>query len=334
MSAHRFPATRAASRASAAALIALASAIAGCSHRSTGADGTEAGPGATSALLAPPGGGLGLRSGRFYPLRVGTHWDWRIHVVNQITTDAGPQPPDTTTQPWSAEIVGTATAGTHDYFIQSEYDPRVDLLPPPTGYLMREDRLGLYELNAPTGPSGMAEGEAATAPAGSDLAAYVDRAVADPAQHAAYIRAAAQVARKLSVIQLVSGLGRRRRTGADAGETTDLSYPLQAGASWIQLDSPRIVRTVIGHGVIRVPLGTLSGWRILIRSELVGPNDRAEIWYSPLGRLRLRFHFEGDAVDNTGTVIGRVATDSDQSLVDVRIVSPSIYPSLEAASAR
>ena len=217
--------------------------------------------------------------------------------------------------------------------MQAEYDPRVNLTPPSTGFLMREDRLGLYERDVAAGPNAEVEPGAVDGVA-AGLAAYVDRTTGDAGQRAAFANAAAEVAQKLSIIQLASGLGRRRRTGADPNEITFLSYPLQVGTSWIVRASPRFVRTVVGNELIRVPLGTLTAWRIRGDSELFGPNDRVHYWYSPLGLVRIRFHVEAAAVDSTGAVIGRVATDSDQSLTGVRILRPRIDPFLVAGLPR
>jgi len=337
MTTPRRVAARAALVAGAATLLALGAGLGGCSHRDS-ADGSDsgslAGTGAASGLLAPRPGDVDfdLRGGRlFFPLAVGNHWDWRIHAVNTITTDAGPQPPDTTVHPWSAEIVGTSQVGVRTYFIQSQYDPRV--VPPPVslGFYVREDRLGLFERGPAGEPDVTVDGEAGADPVAAGLAAYVERTVADGAQRAAYARAAAQVAQRISIIQLGSGLHRRRQTGADPGELTTLSFPLRPGVSWIVRDSPRFVRTVVGREMIRVPLGTFAAWGVRGGSELFGPNDRVRFWYSPLGLLRIRFHVEADAVDNTGAVIGRVATDSDQSLTGVRLAKPSVLSTLVAA---
>jgi len=313
------------------AVLALYTGLAGCSHRYS-ADGADAGSldgtGVAGELLAPRSGEGGGRF--FYPLQVGDHWDWRIHTVSQITTDAGPQPPDTTRRPWSAEIVGTSQVGARTYYIQAEYDPRVVVAPPPTGFLLREDRMGLFEHDASGNPDVTVEGESGADPVAAGLAAYVDRTVADAAQRPAFARAAALVAEKISIMQLGSGLHRRRQTGADPGELTMLSYPLRPGVSWIVRDSPRFVRTVVGLDMIHVPLGTFPAWGLRGGSELFGPNDRVRFWYSRLGLLRIRFHAEADAVDNTGAVIGRVAFDSDQSLTGVRLERPHALPALVA----
>jgi hypothetical protein len=71
---------------------------------------------------------------------------------------------------------------------------------------------------------------------------------------------------------------------------------------------------------VNLPLGTLPAWKLRGTSELFGPEDRVHFWYSRLGLLRIRFHVVGDATDNTGNVIGRVVTDSDQSLTEIHLV--------------
>ena len=139
----------------------------------------------------------------------------------------------------------------------------------------------------------------------------------------AYSRAAAELTRKLSTLRV---------TGASSKGFTMLKFPLRVGASWVERDSPRFVRTVVGHELIRVPLGTVAAWNIRVTSELFGPNDRVNFWYSSLGLVRIHYHVEADAVDNTGAVIGRAANTGDRALTAVRLQGPPIPSSLTAGS--
>jgi hypothetical protein len=161
-------------------------------------------------------------------------------------------------------------------------------------------------------------------PGGPDaaaLAAYVDRTIADPAQRAAFQRAAAEVAAKLALVRpIVTGL--HTGNGARPGEITLLAYPVFVGARWVVRQDPSFGRVVVGRERIRVPLGTFASWKLQGTSELFGPADRVHFWYSNLGLLRVRFHVEGEATDATGNVIGTVVTDSDQSLTDIHLVRP------------
>jgi hypothetical protein len=85
-------------------------------------------------------------------------------------------------------------------------------------------------------------------------------------------------------------------------------------------DEPRFARIVVGRDRINVPLGTFAAWKLRGTSELYGPEDRVHLWYSNLGLLRFRYHVEADAVDEVDHVIGRVVTDSDQSLTGIHLV--------------
>jgi len=306
----------------AAALFALVLALAGCSHRYTADDSVD-GTGAASQLLAArPGSPMGFRGRLIYPLAVGNRWDYHIRTVSQITTDAGPQPPVVAERPWAAEIVRTAQAGDLDYFIQLESDPSYACALCGEQFWVRQSRLGLFELdNVGTRPGVTVDGTS-NDPEAAALVAYVDRALADPGQRAAFRRAASAIAAKLALVRPIPG-GPRSALDAAPGEITLLSYPLYVGERWIVRESPRFARIVVGREVVSVPLGMFPAWKIRGDSELFGPDDRVFFWYSNLGLLSVRYHVVGDAVDDTGNVIGRVVTDSDQSLTDIHLMGRS-----------
>jgi hypothetical protein len=312
--------TRAVRLAGAVALLASLLGLASCSHKYSADGVTSDGTGAATELLAPGpvGAGLGLTSARtLYPLAVGNHWDYHIRTVNQITTAAGPQPPVVEEQPLADEITGTQTIDGRDYFLQSEFDPR---LPLPNGsvFNLRGNRFGLFELDSPQAQQGLAT-DAQSDHDAAALSAYVDRAVADPAQRAAFRRAAAEVAAKLAAARLrLAG----QRPGAVPGEITLLSYPIYTGARWIVREDPRFARIVVGPERVNLPLGTFAAWKIRGTSELFGPEDRLLTWYSRLGLLRVRFHGIVNAADDTGAIIGQVVVDSDQSLTGIHLVRP------------
>jgi len=301
-----------------AALLALSSTCAGCKSKYSDPGARD---GVTSQLLAARPGDTGTNVGvgrAFYPLAVGNRWDYRIHMTSVIITDAGPQPPVGVEAALAAEIAGTQQVGDQTYFLQTEFDPT--LVPPPVAVAFRErqDRLGLFELDESGPTSDLTLDGPAPDPTSSDLAVYVDRTIVDPAQRAAFRRAAAEVAAKLALVRR-GGVRSRPNTGAGPGEITMLSYPLVPGVSWIVRDSPRFARVVVGRDRVTVPLGTFTAWKIRGTSEVFGPDDRVHFWYSDLGLLSIRLHVVANATDPFGNVIGRVETDFDQSLSSIHL---------------
>jgi hypothetical protein len=57
-----------------------------------------------------------------------------------------------------------------------------------------------------------------------------------------------------------------------------------------------------------------------------GPDDRVFFWYGSQGLLRVRYHLVGNATDATGNIVGRIVSDSDQSLTDLHLVRPGVGP--------
>jgi hypothetical protein len=235
-----------------------------------------------------------------------------------------------TEKPWAAEIVRTAQAGDLDYFIQLESDPSTACALCGEQFWVRQSRLGLFELDNVGIRSDVTVDGTSNDPEATDLVAYVDRTVTDPGQRAAFLRAATAVAAKLALVRPIPG-GPRPALGAAPGEITLLSYPLYVGARWIVRESPRFARIVVGRDVVNVPLGMFPAWKIRGTSELFGPDDQVFFWYSNLGLLGVRYHVVGDAVDDTGKVIGRVVTDSDQSLTGIHLMGRSVALAAGAA---
>ena len=310
--------TRAVRLAGVITLLASCLGLVGCSHKYSADGATSDNAGATTELLAPGESG-GIPSARaLYPLAVGNRWDYRIRTRSEITTDAGPQPPVVEENSLAIEITGTQTIDGRDYFQQSESDP--SQAPPNSSvFNLRGNRFGLFELDLVSAQQDLATDAAPLDDNVAALMAYVDRTVTDPSQRAAFQRAAAEVAAKIAAARPTL-VGRPGRPGAVPGEITLLSYPLYPGARWIVRDDPRFARIVVGPERVNLPLGTLPAWKLRGTSELFGPEDRVHFWYSRLGLLRIRFHVVGDATDNTGNVIGRVVTDSDQSLTEIHLV--------------
>ena len=300
-----------------AALLLFSIAVAGCSHRDSTAD---AGTGATSELLGLRPGDIGMdfsRSRSLYPLAVGNHWDYRVRTRIQFIEPAAP-PPMVVESPYTIDIIGTGTFDGRDYFLQSQGDPRRGAVG--VAFPLRSSRFGLFELELIRAQQAVSDA-APVDPAAADLAAYVDRAIADPAKRAAYQRAATDLAAKLAGMRsTLGGLELRTPPGPAPDELTVLSYPLYVGARWVVRADPRFGRIVEARERINVPLGTFGAWRIRNTSELYGPNDRVHFWYSNLGLLRFRYYAETNATDSTGAIIGRVGIDSDQALTGIHLV--------------
>ena len=299
-----------------AALIAL-TIVAGCSQR----DSTDVAAGGPSELLAPsPMGTDFARSRSLFPLAVGNYWLYRVRTHYQILGPGAPAPVDGEGT-YFVNIAGTATYDGRDYFLQSEGDPRQGNVG--VAFPVRSSRFGLFELML--NHASQARSDAVPVdPVAGDLSAYVDRAIADPVKRAAYQRAAAALAAKVSAMRPAPG-GQSLVPPPHAvpDELTVLSYPLYAGARWVVRKDPNLARIVEARERINVPLGTFAAWRIRNVSELYGPNDRVHFWYSSLGLLRFRVHAETNATDSTGAIIGRVAIDSDRALTDVHLVRAS-----------
>jgi|KBSSwiStaDraftv2_1062776.scaffolds.fasta_scaffold217881_2 hypothetical protein len=315
MTRHRTFPERALLIAGATALLSIA--LAGCKHGYSSQGDPAAGSAGELLAPSPIGGGTDFSRARsLYPLAIGNHWDYSIRTRNVITTDQGPQPPQMEESTLGVEIRGTVTFDELTYFRQFEFDPSQ---PFAQEFLVRGSRFGLFHRQGVAGGYVTTIGETPVDAEGAALEQYVERAVTDPGQRAAFRRAAADVAAKLAATRAVPGR-LRQPPGAAPDEITLLSYPVYPGARWIVSEDPRFARIVVGLERIDVPFGTLAAWNLRGTSELYGPNDRVHFWYSNLGLVSIRYHFETDAVDDTGAVIGRVAGDVDQSLTGVHLV--------------
>ena len=63
----------------------------------------------------------------------------------------------------------------------------------------------------------------------------------------------------------------------------------------------------------------MSAWSIRISSELSGPDDHVHVWYGRAGFLKLVAHFESDATDPDGNVIGRFIADESEDLLELAL---------------
>ena len=156
------------------------------------------------------------------------------------------------------------------------------------------------------------------------LEAYLDRVIEDSAQRAAFRRAAEQLLARLEATRHSASLsGAPERAGPDLGELSLLRYPLRVGARWVVRQSPRFARVVVARERVVLPAGVFTAWRLHGVSELYGPNDRVRFWYSAAGLLRVSVHYEMNATDDTGTVIGRLIGNEEQVLTAVQLYDPN-----------
>lgn len=313
-------------------LIALA--LAGCAKDRTPTPSWEVSRSGPSRILGPdlpttPSPWLDLQKHTAhlpYPLAVGNRWDYQIHMTSVITTPAGQQSPDVTESPWLVEITGTADANGRRYFLQSESDPRVMAPIAASPFYVRQDRTGLFELDLVQPlPYGAANAPRARGTLAAQLIASVDRMPAAAANAEAFHRAAEQLAQRVEAMRQPAWRPVSVTLGPTPppGEIAMLRYPLYVGAAWIVRDVPRFARRVTARERLEVPAGAMTSWRIAGLSDLYGPNDRVNFWYGADGLLRIQTHAESNAVDNSGNVIGTVATDIDQVLTNVELHDPT-----------
>ena len=273
----------------------------------------------------------------FYPLRSGNHWDY----VHSSTTEIRPFTGPVRQYSFSATIARDQTCDEivngHTYLIErvAETGPNgVD-----TYWIrFRQDRTGLYEADDTGHPAcegvELAASRAAAAtraigPWGDGDASALRLAAAMPADQrpawtAALLRNVELGARIRAALDF--GVFDRRRTEAPpAGELLRLSYPLRPGAAWLLRAEPIVfTERVEGIDAVRTPAGTLVGYRISIRTGLLGDRDHVFVWYGRQGFLKLDVHIESlAAVDDGGNVIGTVVTDERHTLTDLALVDPT-----------
>ncbi len=265
----------------------------------------------------PDGRRLGAGRG-FYPLAVGNRWVYDIRFRTTLITPGGPQPTVETTTPWTVEIIGERVENEHRYFMLAEYDPRI--VGPQVPFRVRQDRSGYYSSDAITTASPAAR----SAPAmPSALQANVEQALAGAPHAAAFRRATETLAIRLATLTNAGAAAMRPVPGGpEPGETAQLRYPLRIGARWVVRESPLFERVVVGLQPLRLPAGMFPAWRLRQTSELFGPDDSAQLWYSRSGLLRIAFRGKADATDEAGNIVGQVIIEQDQVLSTLRLVDP------------
>jgi len=291
--------------------------------------------GATGAASSAGGA---LRKGALFPLQLGNWW----HYVNEsraqiIMNGELAGPPSVFTQQIEHSMVCVENHPEGEYMVEQITATSHDL-PGITWTRYRQDMGGLYELDIPLDvppaclsspipppgpppPPGRERPTATTMPpdpvvsgrSPSELAAY----------HVAMDRLRERVATVHALLRTASPLFDLHPLGpALPGELTRLRYPLRPKTHWIIRDGPfRFTADVVGVDALDLPAGRTSGYRIRMRSNLYGPADVVYVWYGSVGYLQLVGHFEVDAVDQTGNVIGRALLDERERLTDLHLVS-------------
>jgi len=264
------------------------------------------------------------RSG-FYPLQIGNRWRHaRVYTVRVVPDDGSAPWLDGSYSETQSEILCTQSIDGVPYVVERaiEHTPSRTFT---TWIFYRQDATGLYERDVlGTDPP----------PCQGAVTEVVDRGAASTPLDEKAIegllvtrslpeREAFGIAlRKLR--ERVAALERIRPAGAGGarpGELTRLRYPLKRGQRWAIRDDPtfRFTAAVEGSEVLDLPPGQLHGYRIRLETNAFGPKDIVRVWYGRSGYLQLVAHFELDATDAQGNIIGRAIVDQRETLVDLSL---------------
>ena len=286
-----------------------------------------------AAVGAATGTGGALPKGALFPLQLGNRWHYvdetRIQVVQ------------------NGEVIGVSTVFTRqseremvcveqhpegEYVVERITDTSRDLLGV-TWTRYRQDVGGLYELDIPLDvppvcpvPLPSPGRERPTAAAMLPDPVMSGRSPAElAAYHVAVVRLRERVATIHALLRSAPPqLDLRLPGSARPGEMTRLRYPLRFKSHWIIGDAPNwLTADVVGVDALDLPAGRATGYRIRMRSNLYGPADVVHLWYGGVGYLQLVGHFEVDAVDQSGAVIGRALMDEREQLTELHLVSTS-----------
>jgi hypothetical protein len=298
----------------------------------------DTGPVAGASGGASSTGGA-LPKGALFPLQLGNRWHYVGESRAQIIPNVGlPGPLSEFTWQVERNMVCVEKRPEGEYMVEQITEASRDLLGI-TWIRYRQDMGGLYELDLPLDvpptclarpipppgpppPPGRERPTAAAMPpdpvvsgrSPSELAAY----------HVAMDRLRERVATVHALLRTASPLFGLRPPGpARTGELTRLRYPLRLKTHWIIRDGPyRFTADVVGVDALDLPAGRATGYRIRMRSNLYGPADVVHVWYGGVGYLQFVGHFELDAVDQSGSLIGRAMLDEREQLTELHLVSP------------
>lgn len=274
-----------------------------------------------AAALDGPGGTppseIERTPGAFYPLEVGNRWDFASRFTVVLTPTGGPPgAPQHYDSERHVSLTGTIELHGRTYVVERSQSPNAV---EENLFYMRQDRGGLYEIDAPS-PSG----PAAALPRGGDapewaaVAARLGVAAGDPAWRAAWERLEAKRALVATAMRGVTRGG--ARPGPAPEEIQRLAYPLRTGATWVIRDDPRFTAEVEGPIQLDTPAGRFHGWTVRIHNPFLSERDEVRAFFGRAGYLGLRAQFFSEATDTEGNVIGTLDQRQSEWLTGIALV--------------
>jgi len=273
------------------------------------------------------------RNSPIYPLEIGNRWRHaRVYAVTIVPDDGKPAALSTYHSERESELLCTQSFDGVPYVVERaiEREPQRMI----TAWIFyRQDATGLYERDVlGTDPppcqgtaTEVADRGAAKAPLDENAieGLLVARPVAEREGFGVALRALRERVAALDRIR-PAGAGvmlASTSQGAGPGELTRLSYPLERRQRWAVRDEPtfRMTATVEGLEALDLPPGRLRGYRIRLETAAFGPKDVVRVWYGRSGYLQLVAHFELDATDVEGNLVGRAIIDQRETLVDLSL---------------
>jgi hypothetical protein len=287
----------------------------------------------SAALTAPdvdlePAARPGSTSGSgWYPLTLGSLWNYDHRFSVQVTPTGGVPGTEFVDQSQVIhDLIVTEDLFGRTYVVELQRTEVEGQTPVLEFVRYRQDRAGLYEadvpMNDPPGnASGVVERESAR---GARAWTKLATTISGGSQLAAYRNAYEQIAARRAVVNaLVSGsletYARPGGGGVLPGETQRLKYSLKPGAAWTLRADPLITSVCEAREELTLPAGTKRGYRVRLQSAFFGPQDRIYFWYSTEGLLQFSGHFEGEATDEQGNVIGTVVGEDRKVLTSVKL---------------
>jgi hypothetical protein len=302
--------------------------LAGCStdSRSPG----DRSPTAPAGDLSVDAAAAASQSSGFYPLTLGSLWRYEMQVVTKLLPIGGPPAPfDIQVSQVTHDLIVTEELFGRTYVVELQRTEAAGQEPYVAYVRYRQDRAGLYEADVPVDdPPGMGSGRVSTAASRSALrdARAWERAsdgLRDPARRAAYRLAFDRMAARRALLRgnLGGALRPADRPGSGVlpGEILRLDYKMRPGASWTIRPDPLFTSTVEARERLALPVGEKRAYRVRVDSERFGPNDRIHVWYSTEGLLLLTAHFEEEATDEQGNVIGTLIGEDRKEVTFINI---------------
>lgn len=267
----------------------------------------------------------------FYPLELGTAWHYtgRARFVEMIE-GAPPAVVFDETRTMDGEIICVESLAGRDYVVERRLTREGGM--EYVEYLRnREDPSGLYQADVAinSAPSCAVDGAVAVRPgaeSGSGAAPRLNLGGLAPDRRLRVEAAAREVERRLGPLRamLPIALASGRPGGVAAGEITRLRYPLHRGQRWVIRDEPDFLFESWDEGmtVLDTPSGRFPAHRIRVGSNLFGPDDVVELFYSRSGFLGLSVHMLTPETDDSGNPVGLLAYDDVLRLESLSLAGP------------